>query len=81
MIEITTKLGPREATDKIIENLMSEYISFNVKFFSDYIAIESDVLSIQFRRFDGVNHLYVKGNQKDITIYDFNELYKIIRGV
>lgn len=81
MIEITTKLGPRESIDKIVENLMNEYISFNVKFFSDYIAIETDILSIQFRRFDGENHLCVKGNEKDLTIYDFNKLYKIIRGV
>ena len=32
-IEITTKLGPKDAIDKIIQNLMSEYISYTAKFF------------------------------------------------
>lgn len=80
-VEITTKLSPRDTIDKIIQNLMSEYISYNAKFFSDYIAIETEKFVLQFRKFDNSNHLYVRGNEKEIKIDDFNSLYKIIRGI
>ena len=81
MIEIKTRLEPRKAIEKIIENLLNEYISFNSKFFPDYIAFETDKFILQFRRYDKTNFVFVSGNQKDISINDFNDLYKIVRGI
>lgn len=81
MIEIKTRLEPRKAIEKIIENLMNEYISFNAKFFSDYIAFETDKFILHFRRYDKTNYVFVKGNEKDISVNDFNDLYKIVRGI
>lgn len=81
MIEIKTRLEPRKAIEKIIENLMNEYISFKAKFYSDYIEFETNNFILQFRRYDKTNYVFVKGNEKDISVNDFNDLYKIVRGI
>lgn len=81
MIEIKTKLDPRTAIEKIIENLMNEYISYSAKFYTDYIQFETYKFILEFRKYDKTNYVYVKGNGKDINTNDFYDLYKIIRGV